>query len=341
VAAGTLLSFGNLPAQPGLARVDSLMQGYHQSGKFTGAVLVAQNGSIVYNRGFGKADLAANTPNEPGTVFFIASLTKPFTAVLIMQLAEAGKLQMEHTLGRYFPGLKNEAVRQVTIHQLLSHTSGIPDFIGPSLVTEKGLTDAWLTGQLDQLTPDPAPGKEFRYANSTYIVLARILEKIYRKPYARLLKENILDKCGMTRSGSMVTGEKVKNSAKGYVMAESTLTEAAPMDLSVFKGAGSVYSTADDLFKFDQALYTQKLISDHSKELMFSTTGNYGYGWFIRQIPGTGKAVYHEGGVPGYTSLLFRAVEKKYCIILLSNNESDDPHKGQITRSIVGVLNTD
>ncbi len=338
VATGILLSFGSLLAQNKAAQLDSLMKGFHQNGQFTGAVLAAEGGGILYKAGFGKANLAANVANQPGTVFFIASLTKPFTALLVMQLVEAGQVKLENTLAAYLPGLKNQSVRSVTIGQLLSHTSGIPDFIGPGLVPEGGLTDEWLTEQLDKITPDQVPANEFRYANSTYIVLAHLIEKVLGKPYAHILKEKVLDPCGMVQSGSLGANQTLRSRAKGYTKEGEVLTEARLLDPAVFTGAGSVYSTVEDLFKFDQALYSNKLIAKNWRDLMFSTHTGYGYGWFVRQMPGVGKVVYHEGGIPGYSGLLFRAVERNYSVVLLSNNDADSGFTQQITKSIIGVL---
>ena len=338
MAVGLLLSFGRLPAQDKAAQLDSLLRDFHRKGQFTGAALVAEGGSILYKGGFGRANVAADVPNKPNTVFFIASLTKPFTALLVMQLVEAGQLKLENPLAAYFPGLTNQAVRNVTIRQLLSHTSGIPDFIGPGLVPAGGLTDGWLTAQLNGLMPEPVPANEFRYANSTYIVLAHIIAQVLRKPYARCLKERVLDKCGMTQSGSLVAGQTLPDYARGYTTEEDSLVEAQVLDLSAFTGAGSIYSTAEDLFKFDQALYTEKLVSQKSRDLMFNPTTGYGYGWFVRQIPGVGKVAYHEGGLPGYNGLLFRAVDRNYSVVLLRNHDDDGASMQQITKSIIGVL---
>jgi CubicO group peptidase (beta-lactamase class C family) len=338
LAVGFLLSFGRLPAQDKAAQLDSLVQSFHRQGQFTGAVLAAEGGNVLYKRGFGQADVAANVPNQPNTVFFVASLTKPFTALLVMQLAEAGQLKLENTLAAYLPGLEKQAVRSVTLRQLLSHTSGIPDFIGPGLVPKGGLTDQWLTDQLNGMTPDPVPANEFRYANSTYIVLAHLIEKVLRKPYARCLKERVFDKCGMTQSGSLVAGQTLRKYAKGYTTEGDSVVAARFLDPSAFSGAGSVYSTVEDLFKFDQALYSDKLISAKSRALMFDSTTGYGYGWFVRQIPGVGKVVYHEGGIPGYNGLLFRAVEKNHSVVLLNNNDADGSFTQPLTQRILGVL---
>ena len=338
MATGILLSCGSLLAQNKAAQLDSLVGSFHRKGQFTGAVLVAEGGKVLYKGGFGKADVAAGVPNGSNTVFFIASLTKPFTALLVMQLAEAGQLQLENTLAAYFPGLKNEAVRSVTVGQLLSHTSGIPDFIGPGVVPAGGLTDAWLTEQLDAMTPEPVPAGKFKYANSTYIVLAHLIEKTLGKPYGRILKEKVLDPCGMSQSGSLAAGQNLRSRAKGYTTEGEVLAEARFLDPAVFTGAGSVYSTVEDLFRFDQALYSDGLISEKSGNLMFGSNTGYGCGWFVRQLPGVGKVVYHEGGIPGYHGLLFRAVERNYSVVLLSNNDADGASTQQLTRSILGVL---
>ena len=337
-ATGIFLSYLNLSAQDKAGQLDSLMRGFHQNGQFSGAVLVAQKGDVLYKNGFGKANVKTNAPNQPNTVFFIASLTKPFTALLTLQLVEAKQLKLENSLGDYFAGLTNQAVRKVTISQLLSHTSGIPDFIGPGLVPNEGLTNEWLTGQLNKLTPDRVPANEFRYANSTYIVLAHIIGKVCGKPYSQVLQQLVLSKCGMTHTGSLVAGQTLGSYAKGYATEGNVLTEARFLDPSVFTGAGSIYSTAEDLLKFDQALYSNKLISEKSRNLIFNSNTGYGYGWFIRQIPGVGKVVYHEGGIPGYNGLLFRAVDKQYCVILLSNNDADGSFTQQIAKSIISVL---
>ena len=339
VATVTLLPFLNLFAQNKTAKIDSLIRRLYAASQFTGSVLVAEKDHILYQHGFGKADYAANKPNTPNTVFYIASLTKPFTSLLIMQLVEAGKLRLNNTLIDFFPGLKNEAIRKVTIHQLLSHTSGIPDFVDPSKVSVREMTDGWFIDHLNKLTTDTLPASTFKYANSTYIILAHIVEKITAMSYAACLKKNIMDKCAMQQSGAVAVGKVIRNAAKGYVKSDSGMVEVPHINLAVFKGAGSVYATAADLYKFDRSLYTKKLLSNKYNELMFSSTTEYGYGWFIKQVPDLGKVVYHVGGIPGYNSLLLRAIEKNYCIVLLSNNDSDGADQQQIAKSIIGILN--
>jgi len=333
-----LLPASTLIAQSKNKKLDTLLQKIHREGKFDGAVLVANQQGVVYKNGFGNTSLKPATPNKFNTVFYIASLSKPFTSILIMQLVQRGKIKLDNKLESYLPHLKNENMRKVTIHQLLSHTSGIPDFIDGT-VSEKNYTNEWFTQKLDSLKFDTASEKKFKYANSTYVLLAHIIEKVTGKSYAKNLKENILNPAGMHKSGSFVTGQKIKGIAEGHVIRDSIISVAPYLNPASFQGAGSVYSTVEDLYKFDQALYSDKLLGAKYKELMFTnqSDGPYGYGWFIRKLP-VGKVVMHEGDFPGYTSLIFRAIEKNYFIIMLGNNQSHDKYKQEIIRQIVGVL---
>jgi CubicO group peptidase (beta-lactamase class C family) len=337
MAAGMLLTILEVSGQDKSKRIDSVMNVFYASGKFQGSIIVAQEGQVLYKQGFGYADVVKPVSNMPGTMFYIASLTKAFTALLVMQLVEAGEIDTASTIEDFFPGIKDITLGKVTIHELLSHTSGIPDFVNPSTVSEKEITNAWLVEQLNKITTEFAPGTAFKYANSTYVLLAHIIEKVTGRTYDQNLKTKILDKCDMRQSGNLTAGKEPQGITKGYVKKGDTLIEAY-FKPGVFKGAGSMYSTVEDLLKFDQALYTQKLISNKYKEMIFNSASSYGYGWFIRNIPGIGKVVYHEGGIPGYASILFRPIEKRYCIVMLSNNESTSSYKQEILRSLLGIL---
>ena len=338
MAMAILLPESKLIAQSKSKKMDTLLQTIHREGKFDGAILVANKQGVVYKNGFGNATLKPVTHNEFSTVFYIASLSKPFTSILIMQLVQKGKVKLSYKLEDYLPHLKNQNMRKVTIHQLLSHTSGIPDFIDGT-VSEKNYTDEWFTQKLDGLKLDTASEKKFKYANSTYVLLAHIIKKVTGKSYAKNLQESILSPLGMHKSGSLVTGQKIKGIAEGHVIRDSIIGVAPYLNPASFEGAGSVYSTVEDLYKLDQALYADKLLGGQYKELMFTNQSDapYGYGWFIRKLPG--KVVMHEGDFPGYTSLIFRAIEKNYFIIMLDNNQSHDKYKQEIVRRIVNVLN--
>ena len=338
MALAILLPAHKLIAQNKTGKLDTLLHKIHNEGKFAGAILVANKQGVVYKNGFGNASLKPAIPNNFNTVFYIASISKPFTSVLIMQMVQRGKINLGNTLQDYLPHLKNKSMRKVTLHQLLSHTSGIPDFVDGT-TSEKKYTEQWFTKKLDSLTFDSTAGKEFKYANSTYVLLAYIIERVTGKPYAKNLEENILKPSGMHQSGSLVSGQKIKNIAEGLVILDSIITVASYLNPASFQGAGSIYSTVEDLYKFDQALYGDKLLAVKYKEMMFTNQSEapYGYGWFVRKLP-VGKVVMHEGDFPGYTSLIFRAIENNYSIILLANNQSHNKYKQEIVKQVIGVL---
>jgi CubicO group peptidase (beta-lactamase class C family) len=230
-------------------------------------------------------------------------------------------------------------MKRVTVHQLLSHTSGIPEFLDGSISSEKKYTDQWFTEKLNALVLDSIAGR-FKYVSSTYVLLAHIIEKATGRSYSENLNKNIFEKAGMRNSGNLVTGESIKNIATGHITKDSAVIKAPFVNPAIFKGAGSVYSTVEDLYHFDQALYSNALLNDQFKQKMFTSQSNgpYGYGWFIRRLP-IGNIVYHEGDLPGYTCIFFRGIEKKYCIVLLANNQSHDKYKLDIVKRITSILN--
>lgn len=339
MAVAMLLSAGRLLAQGKNEKLDTLLQTLHRQGKFDGAILVADSYGVVYENGFGKARLHPGTPNSIHSVFCIASLSKPFTSLLVLQLVQKGTIKLDDKLDSFLPRLKNENIRKVTIHQLLSHTSGIPDFIDGT-ATEKNYTDNWFTQKLDNLPSIAGSEKKFRYVSSTYVLLAHIIEKVTGQSYAENLRENILKPSGMHHTGAMVSGLKLEHVAEGHVVRDSVLTVAFYLNPASFQGAGSIYSTVGDLYKFDQALYADKLLGAKYKDMMFTiqSDASYGYGWAVPEMP-VGRVVMHEGDFPGYTSVLFRAIEKKYCIAMLSNNQSQSKYKTEILKLVVHVLN--
>ncbi|CAN5898686.1 hypothetical protein BH24BAC1_BH24BAC1_28700 [soil metagenome] len=222
----------------------------------------------------------------------------------------------------------------------MSHTSGIPDFIGPAAALPgKHLPLHDFEQELQKVKPAFEPGSQFAYANSTYILLSYIIEQVTGQPYGENLREHVFRKAGMRDSGCELPGEAVQKLATGQVRGERGVVDAPAFNVSVFKGAGAVYATAEDLQRWDQALFTDKLLSKEMKEKMFTPVHPpYGYGWFVRQVPGAGKIVYHEGGIPGYTSLLARGTDKGYLIVLLSNLETEKSIGGEMVRGIVQIL---
>jgi len=321
-------------AQDKAAAIDALMSRYHEYGLFNGTVLVAAKGQVIYKRGFGLANMEWDTPNQPDTKFRIASITKQFTAAVILQLIEEGKLRIAGHISDYLPEYPKETGARVTIHQLLVHTSGIPDYVAlPNFATEvvhHTHAPSQLVDEFDHLPLEFEPGTQFRYNNSDYVVLGAIIERVTGQPYERALAERIFKPLGMTDSGYDHHETVLARRASGYQATLDGYENAAFLDMSVPYAAGSLYSTVEDLFKWDQALYTNALLSDTSKAMMLKpNVQNYGYGFVIweERIAPVWKRVTiaaHSGHIDGFDTMIQRFLEDRSLIVLLHNTGRTD-----------------
>ena len=310
----------------------------NKEGVFNGSVLVAKNGKIIYYKNVGFADIEHKVPIATNTKFELASVAKTFTAILILQLVESGKIKLDAKVADYIPEFTRNDSGEITIHHLLSHTSGIQDFVGLNCDFVSWTEKEFLEGL--QKTPISfKPGSQFQYASSTYILLRFIIEKVTGKTYEANLSEQILKVAGMTNSGVIHNNEILVDRALGYVNEEGNYQNALPIaNHEIFIGASSIYSTAADLLKFDQALYTEKLLDQKEKQLMFTIVQPpYGYGWFISQDSVNGTILSHGGDIFGYTSLIERRLKGKLVIIILGNLQGIDREK--IVKILDGRLN--
>jgi CubicO group peptidase (beta-lactamase class C family) len=342
------ISATNAFSQQNAQKIDGLMKQYHDYGQFNGSVLVAEKGKIIYEKGFGLANMEWAIPNQPDTKFRIGSVTKQFTATLVLQLVEEGKIKLDGKLSDYLPDYRKDTGDKITIHQLLNHTSGVPsytnrrDFMAEVSRDPYKVADfvkKFASGDLEF-----EPGSKFSYNNSGYFLLGAIIEKVTGKDYDTVLKERILDPLGMTNTGYDHTAPILQKRASGYEKTPAGYVNAAYLDMSLPYAAGSIYSTVDDLYKWEQSLYENKILSAESKKMMFTPgLGNYGYGLVIADQP-IGKTdqktriIQHGGGINGFNSLLTRLVDKQQTIILLDNVGLGNYH-GKITNSIVNILN--
>lgn len=335
-------------AQQNVKQIDGLMKQYYDYGKFNGSILVAEKGKIIYEHGFGMANMEWAIPNQPDTKFRIGSVTKQFTATLILQLVEQGKIKLDGKITDYLPDYRKDTGEKVTIHQLLNHTSGIPsytdrrNFMADASRNPYGVADFIKKFASDDLQFEP--GSKFSYNNSGYSLLGAIIEKVTGKPYEVVLAERIFKPLGMTNSGYDNFAPLIKKRASGYQKTPDGFVNAAYLDMSIPYAAGSIYSTVEDLFKWDQALYEGTLLSAESKKLMFTPgLGNYGYGIRITDEP-VGKTdqkiriIGHGGGINGFNSLMMRAIDKQQTVIILDNVNLGQHHRN-ITNSILSILN--
>jgi len=329
--------------------IDTLLQTYLAYGQFNGAVLVAHKGEVIYKKGLGFANMEWEIPNHANTKFRLASITKQFTSMLIMQLVADGQIVLDSSVCHYLPYYPKRSGRSVTIHHLLTHTSGIPSYTSFSnyrSIMGKRHSPGDLVNSFKDSALLFTPGSRHEYSNSGYVLLGVIIEELSGKTYEEMLQEKIFDPLQMTNSGFDHGDEILKNRASGYHRMGSRFVNTNYIDMSTPFSAGSIYSTVEDLFLWDQALYTEKLLPKKYIDMLFeehSLIGwqHYGYGWEVAKLPlGNSheeiETVGHSGFINGFNTKITRVPSENTVIILL-NNTGGVP-LFNITRSILGIL---
>ncbi|MGG4346531.1 serine hydrolase domain-containing protein [Paenibacillus lautus] len=301
-------------------RIEKWIESYDQNGYLNGSILIACNGQIMFNQGFGMANREHNVPNTPDTKFLIGSLTKAFTSMSIFQLHEKNKLNVNDTIDRYFPEYPNGDC--ISIFHCLTNTSGIPNYTSSP--------DFWpytmrLPSSLNQLIDsfkglecEFEPGSRFEYSNSGYALLTSIIESTSGMSYSDYIREKICLPTGMLNTGCDDGVKIVSKVASGYSFYEEPV-RAAYQDMSYPLGAYGLYSTTEDLFMWDKALKTSQLISKELTEIMFTPKyDSYACGWVVSDINGR-TCTHHFGDVGGFYSDFLRFVDDEVTIIFLSN----------------------
>jgi CubicO group peptidase (beta-lactamase class C family) len=328
------------------AKIDKLMAQYADCCSFTGTVLVSDHDKVIFKKGYGLANREWNIPNTPDVRFRLGSITKQFTSMLIMQQVAEGSIKLDGHISDYLPYYRQETGSKVTISQLLSHTSGIPSYtddpkffadVSRNYYAVDDFVKKFCSGDLQF-----EPGTKFHYDNSGFFLLGAILERITGKTYEALLKEKILGPLGMKDSGYDHYADILPKRASGYQQELASAVNAPYLDMSLPYAAGSLYSTVEDLYKWDQALYTDKLIRNDLKQKLFTPNlENYGYGWDIRVIPadepGAGQTmISHEGGINGFNTLEQRLVGDHDLIVIFNNTPGAD--LGEMAKGIRAIL---
>ena len=346
-----LLGSQVLNAQSKASKIEDLMALYAEYGQFNGSVLVAEDGEVVYKNGFGKANMEWDIPNESDTKHRLGSITKQFTAVLILQLVEEGKLKLDDPVSTYLPDYPKASGDKVNLHQLLTHSSGIPNYTSfPNFFNEHSRNpykSVEFIGKFQDLDLEFEPGEKFAYSNSGYFLLGVIIEKVTGKSYEENLQERIFDPLNMKDSGFDHHEVILKKRASGYQKRGDSYSNAPYLDMSIPYAAGSLYSTVEDLYLWDRALAANKLLSKENKDLMFvghisSGNGAYGYGWGTNKMAmGASQdslvVVGHGGGINGFNTLIDRVPANQDLIVLLNN--TGGTNLGEMSRNIFKILN--
>lgn len=307
-------------------KVNELLNAHVTLNDFHGAVLLARDGKPLVSKGYGFANIEWQVPNTSDTKFRIGSITKQFTAMLVMQLREQGKITLEDSVCAYMTPCP-EAWKPVTIHHLLTHTSGIPSYTGLAEWRKVNMvpkTIDEMIGFFRDLPLQWVPGEKYAYNNSGYFLLGVVIEKITGKKYEQTLQEMILAPLGMTNTGYDWPGPILPRRASGYQGRGAALMHAPALDMQQPYAAGSMYSTVEDLLKWDQALYTDRLIPAAAKATMWTPfKNNYAYGWAIREPSEATfghRQTAHGGGINGFSSMIIRLPDINVTAIVLSNN---------------------
>lgn len=302
--------------------LDFYVQTLAEQKKFSGSVLVAKDREILLNKGYGMANYEHDVANTPHTKFRLGSITKQFTAMAIMQLYEQGLLKLDDKLSKYIPDYPNGD--KIAIHHLLTHTSGVAYDINDWKKNKiKPHTLEKLIERFKYTPLDFEPGERYKYSNAGYILLSYIIEKASGKTFDTFLKENIFAPLSMNDSGYDTSTSVLKNRASGYALIGNTIVNAEYINMSVPAGAGALYSTVEDLYVWDRALYTEKLLSKKSLATIFnshmsSDFPGYGYGWITRRSKGRFIAE-HLGFIDGFSTNILRYPDDDGFIVVLSN----------------------
>lgn len=310
-------------AQDISAKLDAYLTAATQQRLFSGSVLIAEKGRVLLKKGYGMANIELDVANSPQTIFRLGSITKQFTATSILILQEQGKLSVQDPVCKFITECPS-AWEPLTIHHLLSHTGGIPNFTAqPDYVRTMSLPSP-PAATLARFKDKPlafAPGEKFAYSNSGYVVLGMIIEKVSGQAYGDFVRKNIFEPLQMKNSGYDRTSAILKNRASGYSLERGEWANASFIDMSIPHGAGALYSTVEDLYLWDQALYSERLLSAKSLTAMFSPVlGNYAYGWGVGPQFNR-RQIAHGGGINGFATYISRYPDDRVTIIVLSNLE--------------------
>ena len=347
-------TYNNPKAQTKAAHIEKLIKQYAANEQFNGVVLIAEKGNVIYQKAFGVADHEWNIKNTTDTKFEIASITKTVTALMIMQLAERGKIDLNGHISDYLKDYPQETGSKITITQLLTHSSGLQTDIAdfppngnnfPDIAAKINLDFLSIEEQVSVIAKRPLlfePGTSFNYSSDGYTVLGRIIETVCNKTYEEVLDSLIIKPLGLSQTGYKDHFTIIGKRAVGYAETWLGYKRGRPFGIAP---SGGMFSTAGDLLKWEQALYTDKIISQPSREIIYRKTPFVtGNGWkvdenfFKTKFPDSIKVVKCTGGLPGFTAMVVRFLKDNKTIILLENVRQKTYRHDEIAGQIGNIL---
>lgn len=316
-------------ADPQAREIERFMDAYHEAGRYNGIALVARDGQVLFEKSYGYANAEWETSVDRHTKFRLASVTKQFTALLILQLAEEGKLTMEDTISDHLSWYREDIGSKITIHHLLTHTSGLPNysafsgfFSGPSRLHHqmRPFVEEYCSRDLDF-----EPGERYSYCNSGYYILGAILEEIEGKSWEQVVTERIAERGGMPDTGAYTHTEMMPRRAQGFRRdSDGNYQPTGYQDMSIWRAAGSMYSTANDMLRWDHVLRENILLGSEWQDKMFTRQrGSYGYGVNVINVTNNEgdrvQYVGHSGFYAGFNNYFAHFPDTGEAIILLNN----------------------
>lgn len=356
LGAVALLQLSVFAQDPRIERIDRFVAAKHKFHGFSGNVLIAEKGKIIYRRSLGWSDERLRKPLHDGSIFNIASISKEFTAAAVMLCLERGLLTLDDPLAKYLPEVPYEGI---TIRQMLTHTSGLPEqneLLYKYWASEKPVTNQDMLAQLIKYKPETAfkPGTDFKYCNTNYTLLALVVEKVSRTPFQDFVERNLFAPAGMTQTRflnpSAGNYRTITGQVENYLFDPERNKFFPPEEIPQWKkaipllgltGAGNIYSTAGDLLKWQESLTAAKILKPESLALMTTPqveanvdgSDAYGFGIAIKSIYGD-KKIFHYGGTLGFWNALQHFPQADRTVIVLSNNEGEK----QLTNALAAIL---
>ncbi|NTV80719.1 MAG: beta-lactamase family protein, partial [Candidatus Aminicenantes bacterium] len=308
-------------------KIDAVMSEIYKPGQPGAAVIVRKNGETVFRKGYGMADLELGVPVEPDMVFRLGSITKQFTAVAILLLAQEGKLGLQDEITKFLPDFPTQG-RRITVEHLLTHTSGIQSYTDLPEWLPLWRKDFTLKELIDLFKDKPmqfGPGESWAYNNSGYVLLGAIIEKVSGKTYEGFIEAAIFQPLGMKRSYYGSAERIIPRRIPGYQTGKGGFVNAPYLSMTQPYAAGSLLSTVDDLAVWSDAVFSGKLVRKEWLEKAFTPyrlkngeSSGYGYGWFIADFAGH-RSIEHGGGINGFTSYAMTFPEDGLFLSILTN----------------------
>jgi CubicO group peptidase (beta-lactamase class C family) len=333
----TFLLAGTALVQNIDSRLDQIVQSYVSNKQFMGTVLIARGNDVLFSKGYGSANLEWAVPNTPSTKFRLGSVTKQFTAASILLLEERGKLKVDDPVKKYLPEAP-AAWDKMTIFHVLTHTAGIPNFTSFADYPSSepfSTTPEKLVARFRDKPLEFQPGEKWNYSNSGYVLLGYLVERISGQTYEKFVQENIFTPLGMKDSGYDSNSAVISHRASGYTPSPNGTVNAGFVHMSIPFSAGALYSTTEDLLRWEQGLFGGKVLSAASLQKMTTPVKNdYAFGLQVHTVKGR-KVIDHGGGIEGFNTLLAYYPEQKLTVAVLGNLNGSAPE--QIAAAVAGV----